>query len=48
MTVGRIGKTHSSWVSLFFFFFWLLPYVGKGIKRVARPKKADKIGANKS
>lgn len=35
-------------VTLFFFFFWLLPYVGKGIKRVVRPKKADKIGANKS
>lgn len=35
------------WVLLFFFFL-LLPYVGKGIKRVERPKKADKIGANKS
>ena len=47
MTVGRIGKTHSSWV-LLFFFFWLLPYVGKGTKRVEKPKKADKTGANKS
>ena len=36
------------WVLLIFFFFLLLPYVGKGIKRVERPKKADKIGANKS
>lgn len=34
------------WVLLCF--FWLLPYVGKGIKGVERPKKADKIGANKS
>lgn len=31
-----------------FFFFWLLPYVGKGTKRVEKPKKADKTGANKS
>ena len=46
MTVGRIGKTHSS--GCYSIFFWLLPYVGKGIKRVERPKKADKIGANKS
>ena len=52
-SIKRENDSRKNWENTFIwvlliFFFLLLPYVGKGIKRVERPKKADKIGANKS